>query len=633
MAKKVTPVKKREASAKSSKSKNKTATVYLLLIFSVVLTVIAFIPSLNAGFVNWDDTDYVSDNYLLTDWSNLKELLATPVQGNHHPLTMLSLAINYAISGKDAWSYHFLNLLLHVINVMLVFGLARLLSRGNIIIAFTSAILFAVHPMHVESVAWVSERKDVLYAVFFIAGLIAYTKYADTGSKKQYALTFLLLILSLLSKPAAVIFPVSLFCIDLLRKRKLNWRLIAEKIPFFILAAIIGVITFMAQSETGATTDEHFGIGSKILFGFYGIMMYFIKLFIPLQLSPFYPFPPVNESLPVAYYISPLFFAGLAILFFYSLKKAKPVAFGISFYIVNLLLVLQVVSVGMAIIAERYTYVPYIGLFFAIGWLLDRVLKNDLKKAAYILVPVSLLLAFLSHKQSSIWSNSETLWQQAIKHHPSSRAYSALALEYKKQKQTDKALELFNKAIELNEIDHQSYNDRGNIYMGQKKYDLAYADYKKSITIKPDYYTALDNLGALYATLQRYDSALTWLNKALAIKPDYRHAYFTRAITYMKLNRNEEAIKDWQSCLKYGPPEPSIYNSIGICYRMMGKFQESIDAINQAIALDPQPPFYMNRSYAYFGLKNLVQAKQDALIAIQKGVKIDPGYTTSLGIQ
>ena len=165
--------------------KKKNLSIPLWIIpFILIITFLAYIPALKAGFVNWDDPDYVIDNLLIKDLSNLKLLLTTPVQGNHHPLTMLSLAFNYLISGNDPWSYHLLNVLFHLANCYFVFRLTLLLTNKKVIIAFVTAILFGIHPLHVESVAWVSERKDVLYALFFLAGLISYTKYIDSGSKK-----------------------------------------------------------------------------------------------------------------------------------------------------------------------------------------------------------------------------------------------------------------------------------------------------------------------------------------------------------------------------------------------------------------------------------------------------------------
>jgi len=598
----------------------------------LLITFLAFLPALRAGFVLWDDPDYINKDFFIRSSSNFSLLLTTSIQGNHHPLTMLSLFLNYAISGDNAWSYHLLNLLLHLLNCFLVFRLALLLSK-NLVIAFTTAILFGIHPLHVESVAWVSERKDVLYGLFFIAGLISYTKYADTGSKKQYLLTNLFLIRSLLSKPAAVIFPVALFCIDFLRKRKLNFKLVAEKIPFFIFALIMGIITVLAQKEAGATGDEHFGMGTLILFGFYGIMMYVIKMIAPFSLSPFYPFPPINEKLPPPYYIAPLFFLGLIILIFATWKKNRAIGFGISFYLVNLLLVLQVFSVGSAVIADRYTYIPYIGLFYAIGWLIDRFARGNIIKAAYIVIPLSLIFAAFTFKQSTIWFDGETMWKQAVKVAPSSRGYSALGVLARKKNNNDLALEYYNEAIKINLIDNEAFSNRGNIYFDQNKLDLAYSDYRKALELKPDYYPTLDNLGALFAIRQQYDSSLRYLDSAIKVKPDYKPAFRNRGLTYMKLNRNADAIKDFEKVLQFEPGAADMYNTIGICYRLLGKFQEALVAINKAIQLNTDPHFYMNRSYAYFGLKNNEQAKADALKARQGGITIEANYARSIGIQ
>ena len=222
---------------------------YTGLSLILLITFIVYRVSLSNGFVNWDDDKYIQNNPLIT-FIDLKALFSTYVMGNYHPLTMLGYAIEYQFFGLNATGYHVINLLLHLVNVLLVFYTVFYLSNKTIV-ALIASLLFGIHPMHVESVAWVTERKDVLYGLFFIAGLISYTKYTDTGSRKQYIITLIFPILALLSKPAAVVFPLVLFCIDLLRKRKLAVKLLVEKISFFILPLILGFITFLAQKEKG----------------------------------------------------------------------------------------------------------------------------------------------------------------------------------------------------------------------------------------------------------------------------------------------------------------------------------------------------------------------------------------------
>ena len=619
---------------------------HLPLIF--IITFLIYIPALTAGFVNWDDPDYVGENnYLVRDISRLPELLTTPVQGNHHPITMFSLALNYVISGENAWSYHLFNLIFHLVNCFLVYRLVQLLTRNNTLVAFVTSLLFAIHPLHVESVAWVSERKDVLYALFFIAGHITFTRYIDTGSKRQYWLTLLFVVLSLLSKPAAVIFPVSLFCIDYFRSRQFSFKLITEKIPFFIPAILIGVLTITAQKDIGATGEAHFGLVKNILFGFYGIMMYFVKMILPLKLSPFYPFPPLNEKLPVLYYIAPLFTLFLAVTTYVTWKKYKFVAFGILFYIANLLLVLQIFSVGSAVMAERYTYIPYIGLFFIAGYLLDRFAKGNMNKAYAVLAPIALIFCVLTFLQARTWKDGATLWDNVIKNHPSSRAYSARATLFRKDanqmrdnnkpeeanKLYNKAIEYYTQAIKLNAIDHESYNNRANIYMDLNRFDLALPDYKQALVVKPNYYVAFDNIGAMYARRSMFDSALYYFNRVVEQKPDYKVAYSNRGLTYMSMKRYDESIRDWQKFLEFEPNAADVINTIGLCLRMQGKNQEALAQINRAIQLKPEAPFFLNRSYAYFALNNKENARKDALTAKQGGVQVEASYAATLGIQ
>jgi tetratricopeptide (TPR) repeat protein len=605
---------------------------HLPLIF--ILTFLVYIPALTAGFVNWDDPDYVGENsYLIRDLSRLPELFTTPVQGNHHPITMLSLALNFAISGEDAWSYHLFNLIFHLVNCYLVYRFVLLLTKNNSLIAFVTSLLFAIHPLHVESVAWVSERKDVLYTLFFLAGHISFTRYLDTSDKKQYWLTLLFVILSLLSKPAAVIFPVSLFCIDVLRRRQFSFKLIIEKIPFFIPAIIMGIITISAQKNVGATGEEYFGLGKNILFGFYGILMYFVKMIIPYKLSAFYPFPALNEALPPVYYIGPVFALLLAAAVYFTWKKYRFVAFGIGFYIVNLLLVLQIFSVGSAVIAERYTYVPYIGLFFIAGCLLDRYAKGNLNKAYYIILPVALIFSIISFMQARTWKDGATLWDTIIKNQPSSRAYSARATLLRKEKKYKEAIDYYTQAIKLNAIDHESYNNRANIYMDMNKFDSAILDYKQALAVKPDYYVALDNIGGWFARRNMYDSALIYFNRVLQQKPDYKITYSNRGLTYMGMKQYDLAIRDWQKFLEYEHDAADVMNTIGLCYRMMGKNQEALGYINRAIQLIADPAFFLNRSYTYNNLGNKENARKDALTAKQNGVQVDAAYAASLGIQ
>jgi protein O-mannosyl-transferase len=591
------------------------------------VTILAFLPVLGADFVNWDDGDYSYENKFITNLFN-PEIWTKTVQGNYHPLTMFTMAINYAISGTNAWSYHLFNLLFHLVNCVLVFRLVYLLSEKNNFIAFVTALLFAIHPVHVESVAWVSERKDVLYGLFFLLGLISYVKYVDSHSKKQYLLAMGFMLLSLLSKPAAVIFPIVLFSIDYLRSRKLKFSLVIEKAPFFLFALALGVATYLFQKKAGAVGVLGYEAGQKLLFPFYGVMTYIIKAFLPFNLSPFYELPTIGIDLPAAYYIAPLFCVFLGVVLYYALKKNKVIAFGILFFLINLLLVIQIVSVGSAIVADRYAYIPYIGVFFIVAWALDKYAR---KNSSSLVVGLTGILAFLTFNQSLVWHNGASLWDKALKVAPSARAYNNRGNLYLKENDFASALDCFNGAINLNAVDDEAYGGRGNVYFNTGKTDLALADYRKSLGLKPKSALVLDNLGTAFLAKQMYDSAFNCFNKALAIDSNFHPSYRNRGYTYMMFGDYKKALQDFTKFFTYKEDNPEIYNFAGTCYRQLGNPQESVKFISKAISIEQRGEFYANRANSY-KLFDIEAAKKDVLAAKSKGYALAADLLKAVGM-
>lgn len=589
---------------------------WLLPGICLLLAFIAYLPVFNADFVNWDDGDYAYENKSFAT-HNLNDIMFKPVQGNYHPLTMLSLYANYLMSGpEDGTSYHVFNLFLHLLNTLLVFLFVRKLTEGKVWAAFVTALLFGIHPMHVESVAWVSERKDLLYSTFFLAGLISYVNFCRTQKSSYYIFTLGWLILSLMSKPAAVIFPVVLPLIDLYLFGKWSVKGLLNKLPFFALAAILGYLTLSAQSAQGATGGtEYFGLGTRILFGFYGFMVYFLKMLFPFNLSPFSPFPAVGPPLPVTYFIAPFFFLGLAGLAWWSWKRTRVVAFGLLFYFVNLLLVVQVIPVGSAIVADRYTYMPYLGLFFIIGCGIESLReKNKGQMPGWALGTigiVGLLLTALTYQQAAVWKDGASLWDHAIKVEPSGRAYVNRAILLRKAKENDKALAYYNEALKINPKDHEAYCSRGNIYFDKNLNELALQDYNACLAIKPDYYTALDNRGGLYSRTKQYELALADFDKAISIKPDYEKVYVNQGVTLMDMQRYEESIKAFETNLRLAGDNPDILNSIAVCRQALNQQDQAIAVLTKAIQLKAHPIFLLNRAISYNVLGKKAEARAD----------------------
>lgn len=630
-----TPLKKpkKQLPSKLSGIQEKDNTLYFIF-FLLLLTFCAYLPVLKASFlIEWDDPDYVSNNLLIKNFSKIGELLTTPIQGNFHPLTMLSIAFNYTISGENAWSYHLLNVILHIANTYLVYKFSSRLSKENFIISFTTAMLFALHPMHVESVAWVAERKDVLYSFFFLLGLISYINYISSLSRKSYLFCIVWFSLSLLSKPSAVIFPVALFTIDLFYSRKFSLKLVTEKIPFFLFAAIIGYHRLYTQSNVGVTDSaENFLLAQRIFFMFYGFMMYFFKMLFPINLNAFYQNPLINHDLPIIYYLSPIFFLLVLILCILNRKKYNVIAFGFSFYFVNLFLVLNLFIMGSAILAERYTYIPYIGLFYIIGWAIDRWQKHNFKGAVMYLLPLSIVLAILTYNQAATWKNSKSLWEHAIKVNPNYQVYKNMAFIYFKEKNSDKEIECYNEALKFNVGDAELYCNRGNIYLKKRMFKEALIEYNTSLSVNPNFTKAIANRGSLFAMQGKYELALADFNKTINLSPELKLNFKNRALVYYKLEKYYEAIKDFYKFLEFEPDNMAILNSIGECYQALNQNDTAISVFNKVILIRPEANFYLNRSISWYALGNINEARKDAIKARESGGVLSESYAKTLGI-
>ena len=306
MANKKRRVKKLNLFQAPGEKKNKKPGVKGLkwIVALVAITTVCFLPMLRNSFTNWDDEFYVINNQLLrgSDWAGI---FNTPVVSNYHPLTIITLAINFAISGTDPSSYMIVNLLLHLANTVLVYYFIFQISSGKNHVALFTALIFGIHPMHVESVAWVSERKDLLYTFFFLLSLIQYWRFLQTEKKPKLMLCFLFFSLSLLSKPAAIILPLSLLLLDYCHGRAFHKKVIIEKIPFVLLALIFAIITLKIQSRSAITGFDSYPLWTRFFFANYVSVTYLVRFIVPYPLSALHPFPsPGNLGLPVV--LSPL---------------------------------------------------------------------------------------------------------------------------------------------------------------------------------------------------------------------------------------------------------------------------------------------------------------------------------------
>ncbi len=613
----------------------------------LVITFIAYIPALSGEFNNWDDQLYVTDSKLIQDISpsGLTKIFSTQVAANYHPLTILSLAINYQISGLSPFSYHLFNVLLHLLNVFLVFYFAYLLTRRNLTIASIAALFFGIHPMHVESVAWVSERKDVLYTCFFLAAMITYLKYLThfrakakgkrANPQKYYFYTLLFFLLSLLSKGMAVVLPVVLLGIDFLKKRRFQKRAILEKIPFFIIALLFGIIALYIQTDRGAVSDmSRFDLISRLGYASYGFLYYIAKFFLPIHLSSFHPYPNLTGQLSGIFWIAPLGVAALWGAAIYTLKSQRMTFFGLFFYAVTVALVLQFITVGSALVAERYTYVSYIGLLLALGYGYHYLMQKKgnawslwRNMATGLLGIAALVFTYQTFERCKVWKNSETLWTDVMKKYPKDpKAYNSRGAYYSNNDQPEKAQRDFEKALSLMPAHDMAHYNIGNVYAEQKQYDLALEAYAKALQLKPNDPKVYMNRGNVYRDIKNYEAAMADYDKAISIKATHEH-HFNKGILYAQMGQPDKAMEEYNTVISLKPDFADVYTNRGNLYFQANQVDLAMADYNKSVSLNPEyDKAYGNRAAAYFKKQQYDLALQD----FEKALSINDNYPDAL---
>jgi len=519
----------------------------------VILPFIAYYPSLNHDFVNWDDIVYIMNNDLIKsfDADNLTRLFSSFFMGNYHPITLLSFMADYHLFKFAAPGYHFHNLILHIINGLLVYAFIFYLFKRNRTLALTVALIFALHPMHVESVAWVSERKDLLYTTFFILALISYLFFILQRKRSLYILTLALFVLSCLAKAQAVTLPVVLLLIDYVSFRKITFKVLSEKIPFFILSAVFGTIAIFAQKQSGYVNPIGIEYWQSFFYAPYGLALYLLKFILPVNQTAVYEYPITPESaLPWFIYLSPVVLIALLAITIKIWKKYPGITFGMLFFTTTIFPVLQFLPVGGTVIAERYTYIPYIGLGLVVALLLQAYMSK--LATIYKYLPdilrgtLLLIMIFLTYYRTQTWENSISLWTDVINKNPQClQAYNNRAFMYFENQDFDKALNDLTKGISLDPQDKKGLNfyaSRALIYKQKGVLQQALQDFTLAIRFNPQKSQNFLDRGILYTDyLARYDSGISDFKHYLAANPEDQNGINDLGIAYYKNNNFDSA--------------------------------------------------------------------------------------------
>ncbi len=610
---------------------------YLYIGIILLLTLIVYIPSIKNDFVvNWDDGGYVTEHEPIHELNsdNFRIIWSTFYKGNYHPVTTMMYAFEYALVGPDPTLFHIVNLVFHLLNTFLVFWFILLITRRNEIAAICAA-LFGIHPMHVESVAWISELKDVLYAFFFLSAMISYYFFINKKNNKSryYIYSLVLFAFSLLSKSAAVTLPVVLLLIDFFTKRKLRFNLILEKIPFFLFSIAFGITAILSQGERGAIQDltPMFSIFERLMIASYSLMMYILKLFVPIKLAAMYPYPHrIDSMLPAEYLIAPFFVLIIAVLVFIYRKRNNYLIFGTLFFLVTISIVLQLLPVGGAIMAERYTYMPYVGLFLILGYAYVFVIdgKSGLRKKLkpvvnVVIVLFVLMLSYMSFERIKAWKDGEVLFTDELQKYPdlpfalNNRGY----LYYKYHEDYNKALKDYSRCIALDSTFHRALSNRGVLFFNTQRYKEAIRDFTNALKYRPDNTDALIGRANTLSYLGSFAESITDYDKYLQLKPDDDKAYMWRGIAKFRTNKFDEAVKDFDISIGMMPSFYEPYYWKGLTYLEKRDWQNALSDLNLAASLNSSYwEIYYWRGFANQNLNNLNAAISDYTLSIRNNI-------------
>ncbi len=652
--------------AKSATTAMSDMQKHLMAIVGIAIATFMFLKvSLINQFTNWDDPGYVLNNPLVKDISGegIKNIfsLSNPVMGNYHPLTILSYAFDYNSANLDAYHYHLQSLLFHIATTLLVYCFVWLLSK-RFIAAIITAILFGLHPMHIESVAWVAGRKDVVYGFFYMASCISYIYYIRAeGSKKWlfYLGVAVLYAASLLSKPVAVVLPVTLLLIDYFEGRiwksvsaegkpvitlqNINFFVLVEKLPLFAMSVLAGIKSLQDQRVFGAldTQGEKFGTLERLGLGGYALITYLWKAIVPIKLLCFYPYPlKENGALPAVYYIYLVIALGILAGSFWFFRKNKAIVFGIMFFLVNIALLLQFIPVGGAIIADRYSYLPYIGLFFIVGWCISVLFDSEQTamsgKGALAAMGVAVfVLGYMSNERCKVWYDGMSLWRDEIEIEPvrAPNGYNNLGFFYfnkfnssvdpkERKLYYDSSFYLLNKAIELQPKFVNPYISIGELLRSNNQFDLAKQYYYKGLSLdKTDMgANAYLGLAVIYSITRKDDSAIFCYKETLMLKPYNPEAHSNFANFLDMTNQKDKAIVEYGVAIDQNPDIFQPYLNRARAFQRMNKCDEAFRDFNKALQIEPKMgEIYFARAVCFDMKGDKAAADKDRQTAAQLG--------------
>jgi protein O-mannosyl-transferase len=573
----------------------------IIAVFLLILATVAVYSQVkDFAFITFDDDVYVYSEPHVKEGLTIQNIVWC-IRNSHafnwHPLTSISLFMNASVFGLSPASYHLVNVAFHIFNTLLLLLIFAKMT-GKFWQSLFVASLFALHPQHVESVAWVSERKDVLSAFFWFLTMLCYWWYAVSPRLTRYIFVALSLILGLLAKPMLVTLPFILLLMDYWPLGRLNpgitkkavYSLLAEKVPLLFIVAIFSVVTFFVQKSTGMVKSMmHHPLDIRIANVFVQYVAYLKDMVWPFHLSIFYPYPqkimPVETALAV---IMVLAFTLAAVWF---VKKLPYLAVGWFWYLGTLIPVIGIIQVGAQARADRYTYLPLIGIFIIISWGMSDLFARFSHKRTLLSISGALVIIgcmVTTWFQVGYWKDSSTLYAHALKVTDDNYwAHSMLGGVFAGDGHFDEAIDEYHQALTITPNHIPTYINLGALYMKRGEYDKAIREFQTALTIDSNYAEAHANLGAAYSALNNPDESIRHFTEALRIKPDLITVHYSLVDELLKKNRLAEAAMHLQEVLKIRPSSAPVRINLGITLSRMNRLDEAARQFSMAAQSNP----------------------------------------------
>ena len=526
----------------------------------VILTIAALSPLLSAGFVKFDDEDYVTANrHVLAglSGSSIAWAATTTACGNWHPVTWISHMTDVTLFGLHAGRHHLTSVLIHAANAVLLFYLLFRMTGALWRSAFAAA-LFALHPLHVESVAWIAERKDVLSTLFWFLTILAWVRWTEAKTAGRYALVLAAFALGLMAKPMLVTLPFTLMLLDLWPLERATLKpLWLEKLPLFAMSAASCVITFLAQRSGGAVqTFGTISFGERVAHAIVSYAAYIAKTVWPASLAVFYPYPSSSPSVGIVA-ASAVLLTVTTVLAVRVGRRAPYVTFGWLWYVGTLVPVIGFVQVGSQSMADRYTYVPLVGIFVAAAWGLAALVPDSRVARTGSAVAAAVILAscfVVTRAQAAVWSDSVTLFEHALS------------------------------VTKDNWLIHANL---GGALLDSGRAEEAIPHEREALRIRPDYAVARGNLGQALEQTGRHAEAIEQFELSLRLRPNDANAHNNLAAVFVGQERMAEAMEHVAQAVRLDPDDALFHRNYAGLLADAGRTPEAIDQLDAAVRLDP----------------------------------------------